>query len=74
MFSPLDIFFLSVRQAKGDKGRFYGDSSDRQVPRKARFVGGVKGHNINETSFPGSPALWAGSFIPSLSKLTFSKR
>ncbi len=22
----------------------------------------VKGHNINEISFPGSPALWAGSF------------
>jgi hypothetical protein len=36
--------------------------SDRQVPRKPRPVGGVKGHNINEISFPGSPALWAGSF------------
>ena len=35
---------------------------DRQVPRKPRPVGGVKGHNINEISFPGSPALWAGSF------------
>jgi len=35
---------------------------DRQVPRKPRLVGGVKGHNINEISFPGSPALWAGSF------------
>jgi hypothetical protein len=34
----------------------------RNVPRKPRLVGGVKGHNINETSFPGSPALWAGSF------------
>jgi len=22
-----------------------------------------EGHNINETSSPGSPALWAGSFI-----------
>jgi hypothetical protein len=33
---------------------------DRQVPRKPRLVGGVKGHNINEISFPGSPALWAG--------------
>jgi len=29
---------------------------DRQVPRKPRLVGGVKGHNINEISFPGSPA------------------
>jgi hypothetical protein len=37
---------------------------DRNVPRKLRLVGGVKGHNMNETSFPGSPALWAGSFIP----------
>ncbi len=36
---------------------------DRQVPRKPRLVGGVKGRNINEISFPGSPALWAGSFI-----------
>jgi len=39
-----------------------GLSFDRQVPRKPRLVGGVKGHNINEISFPGSPALWAGSF------------
>jgi len=35
---------------------------DRQVPRKSRLVGGVKGHNQNEISFPGSPALWARSF------------
>ena len=34
-----------------------GQASDRQVPRKPRLVGGVKGHNINEISFPGSPAL-----------------
>ena len=33
---------------------------DRQVPRKPRLVGGVKGHNINEISFPGSPALVGG--------------
>ena len=32
------------------------------MPRKPGLVGGVKGHNINEISFPGSPALWAGSF------------
>jgi len=37
-------------------------SFDRNVPRKPRLVGGVKGHNENENSFPGSPALWAGSF------------
>ena len=35
----------------------------RNVPRKVRLVGGVKGHNMNETSSSGSPALWAGSFI-----------
>jgi hypothetical protein len=36
---------------------------DRNVPRKPRLVGGVKGHNMSEISFPGSPALiWAGSF------------
>jgi hypothetical protein len=27
-------------------------------------IGGVKGHNMNEISFPGSSALWAGSFKP----------
>jgi len=44
-----------------DKNSLLGEF-DRQVPRKPRLVGGVKGHNINEMSFPGSPALWAGSF------------
>ena len=33
-----------------------------QRGRKPRLIGGVKGHNMNETSSPGSPALWAGSF------------
>ncbi len=28
---------------------------DRQVTRKPRFVGGVKGHNINENFFSGKP-------------------
>ena len=27
----------------------------RNVSRQPRLVGGVKGHNMNETSFPGSP-------------------
>jgi MFS family permease len=36
---------------------------DRNVPRKPRLVGGVKGHNLNDITLPGSPALWAGSFI-----------
>jgi hypothetical protein len=44
-------------------------SFGRNVPRRPRLVGGVKGHNMNETSFPGSPALWAGSFTFGL--LTF---
>jgi hypothetical protein len=38
------------------------DNGDRSVPRKPRPVGGVKGHNINDKSLPGSPALCAGSF------------
>jgi len=46
-------------------------SFGRQVPCKPRLVGGVKGHNINEISFPGSPALWAGSFT---SRRTFGKK
>jgi hypothetical protein len=37
-------------------------SIDRTVPHKPRFVGGVKGHNMNNTTMPGSPTLWAGSF------------
>jgi hypothetical protein len=28
---------------------------DRQVPRKPRLVGGVKGHNQNENFLPGKP-------------------
>jgi predicted nucleic acid-binding protein len=31
-------------------------SADRQVLRKPRHLGGVKGHNKNEISSPGSPA------------------
>ena len=40
-----------------------GSGHDRRVPRKSRLVSGVKGYNLNETSPPGSPALWARSFI-----------
>jgi hypothetical protein len=32
-------------------------SFGRSVPLRPRLVGGVKGHNLNGTSFPGSPAL-----------------
>jgi molybdopterin converting factor small subunit len=49
---------LESRRKKPSRGI----SSDRQVPRKPRPVGGVKGHNKNEISFPGSPGLWPGSF------------
>ena len=34
----------------------------RTVPHKPRLVGGVKGHNINEITLPGSSGLWARSF------------
>jgi hypothetical protein len=34
----------------------------RNVPCKPRFVGGVKGHDVEENTLPGSAALWAGSF------------
>jgi hypothetical protein len=34
----------------------------RNVPRKPHVVGGVKGHNVEENTLPGSAALWAGSF------------
>ncbi len=48
----------------------------RTVPRKPRLVGGVKGHNMNEISFPGSPALiWAESFTEEWpSDLTYLSR
>ena len=45
-------------------------SHGRNVPRKPRLVGGVKGHNMNDTSFPGSPALWAESFTSETSEVT----
>ena len=52
--SFLRHFKITIDYPKGIFGR--------SVPRKPRLVGGVKGHNMNETSSPGSPALWAGSF------------
>jgi len=33
-----------------------------RAPSRQSGISGVKGHNMNEISFPGSPALWAGSF------------
>jgi hypothetical protein len=35
---------------------------DREHIPQARLVGGDKGCNVSIASFPGSPALWAGSF------------
>ena len=35
---------------------------DRKVPRKPRAVRGVKGHNINDITLPGSPGLRPGGF------------
>ena len=43
----------------------------RRVPLKPLLVGGVKGHNMKENTFPGSPALWAGSFPLKEMKLLF---
>ena len=34
----------------------------RNVPTKPRLISGVKGHNMSDNTFPGSPAVWAGSF------------
>ncbi len=35
----------------------------RNVPRPARTgIGGVKGHDVEENTLPGSATLWAGSF------------
>jgi len=33
--------------------------------RKPRLVAGVKGHNMNDITMPGSPTLWARSFTNS---------
>jgi len=33
-----------------------------RAPSRQSGIGGVEGHNMKETSSPGSPALWAGSF------------
>jgi len=35
---------------------------DREHNPYPRLVGGDKGCNVSIASFPGSPALWAGSF------------
>ncbi|HUL37754.1 MAG TPA: hypothetical protein VLW47_08710 [Thermodesulfobacteriota bacterium] len=39
----------STREIEWDIGR--------KVPRKPHFVGGVKGHNVEENTLPGSAAL-----------------
>jgi TctA family transporter len=52
------ITLLCVIGSFAEKMAMFG----RQVPRKPRLVGGSRGTNKNEISFPGSPPLWAGSF------------
>jgi hypothetical protein len=39
-----------------------------KCPDKPRLAGGVKGHNVDDISLPGSGALWAESFILSKGK------
>jgi hypothetical protein len=61
-------FYHKVDYRTEKEYRVNGPGFDRQVPRKPRLVGGVERPNgsrgimKNEISFPGSPALWAGSF------------
>ena len=50
------------RKITGSKNDWRIRIGDRKVPCKPRLVGGVKGHNINDITLPGSAALWAGSF------------
>ena len=33
-----------------------------RAPSRQSGIGGAKGHGMNEIPFPGSPALWTGSF------------
>jgi hypothetical protein len=63
IFTPSSLCYAPAfgRQGHGHCNSEY-FSVGRNVPRKPRLVSGVKGHNMNEISFPGSPALWAGSF------------
>jgi hypothetical protein len=41
-----------------------------KCPDEPCLVGGVKGHNVNDISLPGSVALWAESFKFELWHLT----
>jgi hypothetical protein len=63
---------LRLMKHRDDNGEFRITHVDRQVPRRLRLVGGVKGHNQNEISFPGSRALWAWSFKNRLKPPLFS--
>jgi hypothetical protein len=42
-----------------------------KCPDKPRLAGGVKGHNVDDISLPGSAALWAEGFTFELWHLTF---
>ncbi len=53
---------VSAIQSKAD---FLVNRWPASAPSRQSGIGGVKGHNLNETSFPGSPALWARGFTNS---------
>lgn len=54
IFDLVNRFIPSGKEIEWDIGR--------NVLRKFHFVGGIKGHNVEENTLPGSAALWAGSF------------
>jgi len=53
---------IQVQNSKSALIREVFDFWPERAPPRQSGIGGVKGRNINEISFPGSPALWAGSF------------
>jgi len=53
---------MLYRLTRYGQGDYLESVIDRRVPRKPRPVGGIKGHTINEDSFPGSPRPVGGGF------------
>ena len=61
-FEALKIVEVCYESSRSGGGwRLNGKKSDQPRP-KPRPAGGVKGHNMNDITMPGSPGLWAGSF------------
>ncbi len=55
IFDLVNKLILSEREIEWNIGR--------NVSRPANSgIGGVKGHNVEENTLPGSATLWAGSF------------